>query len=509
MKNALASMEAVLLLALLLVTSSSICALQVFYVGSTTECSSADNSPCHSLQYYANNSNFTNNSIFHFMQGQHHLETVITIRNVVNLKLVGASSGVEIICNSPQSGLTVEEFRNLSVEYLTFSECSHRPNVFAVVLDTGSELSLNHVTISKTSSDSEYTGLSVNNVTKSFSIRSSVFYTPMGNGIKVQYPLSNRHSYFEFSGNEVSSCNKENVYGLYIGVDTPSLQIVLTGSNFKLGDSTAKDNICSLLVNFTVAANNSFNISNSSFMGKISLDIHYPKSNEITELNAFNFTTVLIEDSHLVNLTPTSSLQTRTVSWISLRNTTITNKKGTGVLINNWNVVFENCTFRENAKSAIIDISFSKQHHITFQGCNIFQNNSGLVGGALQIVMLIATKVYLQPNATILFENNHADYVGGAIYIFEYETRNECFYNIYFNTTAKMVFINNTASYGGSSLYGDGLAPCSTYNQVIKLMLTTLKKTLQLLLMENPIVCVSVNRTSTSQTVLDLIGITL
>ena len=393
---------------------------------------------------------------------------MITIRNVVNLKLVGASSGVEIICNSPQSGLSVEEFRNLSVEYLTFSECSHRPNVSAVVLDTGSELSLNHVTISKTSSDSEYTGLSVNNVTGSFSIRSSVFYTPMGNGITVQYPLSNRHSYFEFSGNEVSSCNKENVYGLYIGVDTPSLQMVLTGSNFKLGDSTAKDNICSLLVNFTVAANNSLNISNSSFMGKISLDIHYPESNEITELNAFNFTTVLIEDSHLVNLTPTSSLQTRTVSWISLRNTTITNRKGTGVLIKNWNVVFENCTFRENAKSAIIDSSFSKQQHIlAFQGCNIFQDNSGLVGGALQIVMLIATKVYLQPNATILFENNHADYVGGAIYIFEYEARNECFYSIYFNTTAKMVFINNTASYGGSSLYGGGLDQCSTYDQVI------------------------------------------
>ena len=81
--------------------------------------------------------------------------------------------------------------------------------------------------------------------------------------------------------------------------------------------------------------------------------------------------------------------------------------------------------------------------------------------------MLIGTKVYLEPNATILFENNHADFVGGAIYVFEYEVRDVCFYNIYFNTTAKMMFINNTESYGGSSLYGDGLAQCSTYNQVI------------------------------------------
>ena len=257
-------MKAVLLLALLLVTSSSIRAVQVFYVGSTTECSSAssDNSPCHSLQYYANNSNFTSNSIFHFLQGQHHLETVITIRNVVNLTLVGASSGVKILCHSPQSGLTVEEFRYLSAEYLTFSECSHKPDVSAVVLDTGSELSLNHVTISKSSSDSEYTGLSVNNVTGSFSIRSSVFYTPIGNGIRVLYPLSNRHSYFEFSGNEVSSCNGDSAYGLYLGVDTLNVQMVLTGSKFIVGEY-------SLLVNFTMVTNNSYKISNSSFQGDL------------------------------------------------------------------------------------------------------------------------------------------------------------------------------------------------------------------------------------------------
>ena len=31
--------------------------------------------PCHTLQYYANNSNFTDNSIFHFLKGEHTLET--------------------------------------------------------------------------------------------------------------------------------------------------------------------------------------------------------------------------------------------------------------------------------------------------------------------------------------------------------------------------------------------------------------------------------------------------
>ena len=296
----------VLLLALLLVTSSSIRAVQVFYVGSTTECSSADNSPCRSLQYYANNSNFTNNSIFHFLQGQHHLETVITIRNVVNLTLIGASSGVKILCHSPQSGLTVEEFRYLSVEYLTFTECSHKPNVSAVVLDTGSELSLNHVTISKSSSGSEYmyTGLSVNNVTGSFSIRSSVFYTPMGNGIKVQYPLSNRHSYFEFSGNEVSSGGKKNA-GLHLSVDTPNVQVKLTGSNFKI----VVNNNVSLFVSITVVTNNSYKISNSSFQGDLILyhegDLQCSTNQTIAELSGvvgkllMSFCHVFIEYSKL------------------------------------------------------------------------------------------------------------------------------------------------------------------------------------------------------------------
>ena len=63
---------------------------KVFYVKPTvptTECPSGD-SPCHSLQYYANHSSFTNNSRFLFLEGEHYLDAVVEIRNVVNLSLV-------------------------------------------------------------------------------------------------------------------------------------------------------------------------------------------------------------------------------------------------------------------------------------------------------------------------------------------------------------------------------------------------------------------------------------
>ena len=154
--------------------------------------------------------------------GQHHLETVITIRNVVNLTLVGANSGVKILCHSPQSGLTVERFHFLAIENMTFSECSHEDNhyynnISAVVLNAGSEISLNHVTISKSSSDSKFTGLSVSNVIGSFSIRSSAFYAPMGSGIIVLYPLSNRSSHFEFIDNKVSTHHSIHVQKVLMG----------------------------------------------------------------------------------------------------------------------------------------------------------------------------------------------------------------------------------------------------------------------------------------------------
>ena len=460
-------MEGVLLLALLLVTSSSIRAVQVFYVGSTTECSSTDNSPCHSLQYYANNSNFTSNSIFHFLQGQHHLETVITIRNVVNLTLVGASFGVEIICNSPQSGLTAEEFRYLSVEYLTFSGCSHKPAVSAVFLDTGSELSLNHVTILSKSS-----GLFVNNVTGSLSIRSSTFFAlnDTASQLHVLYPPSKRPSYFVFSNNEISS--------MKVILNTSNVQIVLNGSKFILGLEIK----AASLVDFTMTTNNSIKISNSSFRDLIIIFGSCYNSFELTGVtgNTFyalplivsdcslyiknsKFSEILLQLQPLQN--PTVPVENGTLSQLIFHNTIIS---GTGFIsLHNWVVYFVNCTFKDNTKTAITSDS-----HIYFQDYNIFQNNSAVIGGALLMLHLhtATTLVHLLPHTTLLFVDNHADYVGGAIYSSELGEQDPCFYDTTSplqSETVKMVFINNTASYGGSSLYGGGLGQCSTYDQVI------------------------------------------
>ena len=114
--------------------------LREFYVkptGSRAECPS----PCHSLQDYAKNSSFTtNNSKFIFLEGDHHLGTVVDIRNVANLSLVGNSSRVKIFCVSLPSGFHIEEFVGLNIENMTILNNYYSETNSSMYLGTGSDV---------------------------------------------------------------------------------------------------------------------------------------------------------------------------------------------------------------------------------------------------------------------------------------------------------------------------------------------------------------------------------
>ena len=110
-----------------------------------------------------------------------------------------------------------------------------------------------------------------------------------------------------------------------------------------------------------------------------------------------------------------------------------------------------NCTF-QNSSQSVLQMSNSK---LVFEGRNHFYNNSGLIGGAIQL--LDSSTMLLKSNTSILFEKNHADYVGGAIFI---DMNSDlCFFHVNSendNDNTKVYFNNNTANISGSSLYGIG-----------------------------------------------------
>ena len=137
----------------------------------------------------------------------------------------------------------------------------------------------------------------------------------------------------------------------------------------------------------------------------------------------------------------------------------LTNSYSVTYLVNS-NITFSNCTFEDNIGTAIAAV----YSIIVFEGNNTFRNNTSMYGGAL----LFYTNSYmiLQENTRIHFINNHADYVGGAIFV-QCVTVSPCFFQVpttnatlLLNLNIRLHFENNTAEHGGTPLFGGLVVKC-------------------------------------------------
>ena len=136
------------------------------------------------------------------------------------------------------------------------------------------------------------------------------------------------------------------------------------------------------------------------------------------------------------------------------------------------NVSFTNCTFIDNQATAIRAF----QTNVIFEGNNIFRNNSGSSGAGLALFM--NSYMYLKPHTNLLFVNNHAQSVGGAIYTdLTLELPGltlPCFFQVltegqegaFVMSTIRVEFINNTAGVAGNSLYGGYIEGCQGFNRL-------------------------------------------
>ena len=136
------------------------------------------------------------------------------------------------------------------------------------------------------------------------------------------------------------------------------------------------------------------------------------------------------------------------------------------------NVTFSNCTFMDNQATAIRAF----QTNVIFEGNNIFRNNTGDSGAGLSLFM--NSYMYLKPHTNLLFVNNHALSVGGAIYTdltLELPRLTlPCFFQVLTEgqeealvmSTISVEFINNTAGVAGNSLYGGYIDRCKGFNGI-------------------------------------------
>ena len=134
------------------------------------------------------------------------------------------------------------------------------------------------------------------------------------------------------------------------------------------------------------------------------------------------------------------------------------------VIIKINNVTFEEIDVRNHNTTGLVGVNSL----ITFDGHNMFVNNSGIYGGG--IALYDSSQLLLNQNTTISFVNNHASESGGGIFVsqvFGEENTTDCSFNVipyhYLNDTKTVLyFVNNTADISGDVLYGGKIDDCTS-----------------------------------------------
>ena len=130
------------------------------------------------------------------------------------------------------------------------------------------------------------------------------------------------------------------------------------------------------------------------------------------------------------------------------------------------NATLINCTFQNNTGTALTVVGTQ----VTFDGSTSFINNTGVRGGA--VALYAGGNIIPTDGATVLFHNNSAIDVGGAVYVSpckykadklsEYYDQ-KCFIEKQLNASSSTFtfnFINNNAKNGGDAIYGAMLSRC-------------------------------------------------
>ena len=203
---------------------------------------------------------------------------------------------------------------------------------------------------------------------------------------------------------------------------------------------------------------NRFEIHNSSFINNkalfgsaIQINKQYFDSTTtgfmfVLVLKNCNFTSNNLHDSSHTNSSTVGAVAMSGVNVLFCGHTHFTNNTSTALTVDAATVNFGN------------------------DSVTVFQDNSGLHGGA--ILLIEGAGIIVYPNSTVIFLRNKAVELGGAIYVelstpFDYLLSHACFIRYYLETVlpdnwkTNFTFINNTARQSNNSIFTSTLKPCT------------------------------------------------
>ena len=203
---------------------------------------------------------------------------------------------------------------------------------------------------------------------------------------------------------------------------------------------------------------NHFEIHNSSFFNNTALfgsaiqinrqyyDSTTAGSMFVLILNDCNFTSNNLHDYSHTDFSTIGAVAMSGVNILFCGHTHFVNNTSTALMVDGATVEFSN------------------------DSVTVFQDNSGLHGGA--ILLIEGAGIIVHPNSTVIFLRNTAVEHGGAIYVelstpFDYLLSHVCFVRYYAenvlpdNWETNFTFINNTARQSNSSIFTSTLQPCA------------------------------------------------
>ena len=265
--------------------------------------------------------------------------------------------------------------------------------------------------------------------------------------------------YIDLHGSGIIDLSNCNIYSNTAQVNGGGVRM------FSLGDGSIEYKNCIIYNNTAQSDGGGIYISSYTESGSIEFSNCTISNNTAyftsgLVLHSFRATSILKRSFHFANIS---------FHFNKVFNKTDAQQEGYRsivTLLNVDNVTFDKIEVSNHNTTGLVGVNSL----ITFDGHNMFANNSGIYGGGIALYEL--SQLLLNQNTNISFVNNHASKSGGGIFVYHdqvVDVRNatDCFFKVipyhYPNDTKTVLcFVNNTADISGDVLYGRKIDDCTS-----------------------------------------------
>ena len=462
------------LVAALLINTLSYCSAENMYcvTPTTTSCSSCPhNTHCATLSEYAHDAEiyFTSNTTMVFLPGDHVLGRNIAVMNITRLTMRGESSSGNIatVVRNGSVGFSFTNMMDFNIYSLAFTSYNRSWSYGTYLAASNSALLLRSTKYARLVNcsfhDNLGTALAVHNTSVTL-INNQFSHNLCGHELlfsdnrELGCGITALNSNLRFNGN-TTFCENENNAIYYNNGNAGAIwasasSLDFNGTNNFIGNSAVSGGA------IYAKTNSSLTFIGTSTFSYNSAEVYGGAINvEKYSLLRFLGTTTFSSNRAGYVGGAIDAYEAVAITFNGSSSFSSNSAEGGGAIIAYYNSTL---TFDGN-------ISFTNNGHNT----NEIDMNTNTKGGA---VYLAGSFLFLMPNTTVCFENNHAS-LGGAIYVFDINpliyckriatliAREQCFFqlpgqNLSNGIDVQLVFKSNSADTAGSVLYGGAIDNC-------------------------------------------------